>query len=89
MFRGLTSLLAYSSKPPIGANMIPMAKKRGSTVLGVRIGLENGSQPQDYMEDDDLAGHGVYVERSLPCFQTLLPKRGIWIPSTYIRRFQV
>lgn len=34
-----TSELAQSSRPPMGAKMIPMVKKSGSTVLGVRIGL--------------------------------------------------
>ena len=34
-----TCELAYSNSPPMGANIIPMAKNRGSTVLGVRIGL--------------------------------------------------
>lgn len=37
--REQTWALAYKSRPPIGANIIPMTKKRGSTVLGVRIGL--------------------------------------------------
>ena len=34
-----TCALAHSSRPPIGANIMPTAKKRGRTVLGVRIGL--------------------------------------------------
>jgi hypothetical protein len=34
-----TLALAHNSRPPMGANMIPMAKKMGRTVLGVRIGL--------------------------------------------------
>ena len=33
-----TFALAYIKAPPIGANMMPTAKKRGKTVLGVRIG---------------------------------------------------
>ena len=37
--RSLTWALAYNRSPPIGANMIPTTKKRGKTVLGVRIGL--------------------------------------------------
>jgi hypothetical protein len=36
-----TVVLAHSSRPPMGANMIPKAKKSGSTVLGVRIGLSS------------------------------------------------
>lgn len=35
----ITVELAQSSSPPIGAKMIPNAKKIGRTVLGVRIGL--------------------------------------------------
>lgn len=35
----LTLALAHSSKPPIGAKMIPIAKRIGRTVLGVRMGL--------------------------------------------------
>ena len=35
----LTLALAHSSRPPMGAKMIPMAKSIGRTVLGVRIGL--------------------------------------------------
>ena len=34
-----TLALAHNSRPPMGANMMPMAKKMGRTVLGVRIGL--------------------------------------------------
>lgn len=33
-----TFALAYINAPPMGANMIPIAKNNGSTVLGVRIG---------------------------------------------------
>ena len=66
---GLTCELAYSSRPPIGANMIPTMKKRGRTVLGVRIGLHDVVQPLRL-------GPTVLVssEYSLPCFQTLLAK---------------
>jgi len=39
IFDYLTSALAYSRAPPMGPNMIPTAKKRGRTVLGVRMGL--------------------------------------------------
>jgi hypothetical protein len=35
----LTCALAYNKPPPMGANMMPMAKNKGRTVLGVRIGL--------------------------------------------------
>jgi hypothetical protein len=35
----LTCALANNNPPPMGANMIPMAKNNGRTVLGVRIGL--------------------------------------------------
>ena len=35
----LTVELAHSNKPPMGANMMPMPKRIGSTVLGVRMGL--------------------------------------------------
>jgi hypothetical protein len=36
---GLTMELTYNKPPPIGANMMPMVRKRGITVLGVRMGL--------------------------------------------------
>ena len=36
---GLTRELAYSSSPPMGANMTPTMKKRGRTVFGVKMGL--------------------------------------------------
>ena len=35
----LTCELAHSNNPPTGAKIMPIAKKRGSTVLGVRMGL--------------------------------------------------
>ena len=38
MERDLTVVLAHSNSPPIGAQMTPIAKKSGITVLGVRIG---------------------------------------------------
>lgn len=34
-----TIALAHNSSPPIGAKIMPMAKKIGITVFGVRIGL--------------------------------------------------
>lgn len=34
-----TCELAYINNPPIGANMMPIMKKSGRTVLGVKIGL--------------------------------------------------
>lgn len=34
-----TVVLAHNNSPPIGANIMPTAKKIGRTVLGVRIGL--------------------------------------------------
>jgi hypothetical protein len=36
----LTCALAYNKPPPMGANMIPIAKNNGRTVLGVRIGCQ-------------------------------------------------
>ena len=38
---GPTSELAHINSPPIGANIIPTAKKSGRTVFGVRMGLQN------------------------------------------------
>lgn len=38
----LTMALAQSKSPPIGAKMMPTAKKSGRTVLGVSIGLDPG-----------------------------------------------
>jgi len=38
MLISCTVALAQSSSPPIGAKMMPTAKKSGKTVLGVRIG---------------------------------------------------
>lgn len=40
MQEALTTALAYSNPPPIGANIIPIMKKSGRTVFGVRIGLD-------------------------------------------------
>lgn len=39
----LTVVLAQSKSPPMGANITPIAKKIGSTVFGVRIGLKEVS----------------------------------------------
>lgn len=39
----LTVVLAQSNSPPMGANITPIAKKIGSTVFGVRIGLSEVS----------------------------------------------
>jgi hypothetical protein len=39
----LTCELAHMRTPPIGANKIPTMKNRGSTLLGVRIGLSEWS----------------------------------------------
>jgi len=72
----LTSELAQSSNPPMGANMMPMAKNSGKTVLGVRIGLSEvvvstiGSDESERFVN----GTGVHL---LPCFQALLPKGSI------------
>ena len=35
----LTWELAYNKRPPIGAKMMPIMKKSGRTVFGVKIGL--------------------------------------------------
>ena len=40
MVNSETLLLAQIKTPPIGAKMIPMRKKVGRTVLGVRIGCQ-------------------------------------------------
>jgi hypothetical protein len=37
----LTCALANNNPPPMGANMMPMAKNNGRTVFGVRIGLQS------------------------------------------------
>jgi hypothetical protein len=39
-----TCELAQRSTPPIGAKMIPIAKKSGKTDFGVNIGLFTGNQ---------------------------------------------
>lgn len=36
-----TVVLAQSNSPPMGANIMPIAKNIGSTVFGVRMGLES------------------------------------------------
>ncbi|RUP43261.1 hypothetical protein BC936DRAFT_137421 [Jimgerdemannia flammicorona] len=40
----LTILLAYSSRPPMGAKISPTMKKVGSTVLGVKMGCHAGNR---------------------------------------------
>ena len=62
--------LDQSNSPPIGANMMPIAKKIGRTVLGVRIGLL-GISIASVAQTSQL---GLY---SLPCFQSLLSESGI------------
>lgn len=52
--------------------MMPIAKKRGSTVFGVRIGLVQRRQYP--MESILLQVHQRY---SLPGLESLLPERGI------------
>lgn len=41
---GSTSELAHINRPPIGAKMIPMIKKKGNTLLGVKIGLHKSQR---------------------------------------------
>jgi hypothetical protein len=65
----LTFILAKISSPPMGANMMPMRKKSGSTVFGVRMGLSQGVS-----YGPTLLNGALHV---LPCFQSLLPKRRI------------
>lgn len=54
----------------MGAKMTPITKNRGSTVFGVKMGLEYklavASIPTSLMQ------------HLLPCFQTLLPERGVY-----------
>ena len=57
----------------MGANMIPIVKKRGKTVLGVNMGLRATYQ---YKYADRLKGIIRFVD-SLPCFQALLPEGGV------------
>ena len=67
--------LDHSKSPPIGANMMPIAKKIGMTVLGVRIGLfgiSNFSIVQT--RELDL--------NSLPRFQSLLSESSICVERT-------
>jgi hypothetical protein len=45
--RGHTKELAQRRTPPMGANMTPTIKKRGRTLLGVKIGLEKLAQRKD------------------------------------------
>jgi hypothetical protein len=51
--------------------MIPTAKKSGSTVLGVRIGL--------FQHMSAFTLHDAQTpQHSLPCLQPLLPERGVY-----------
>ena len=59
----------------MGANIIPMVKKRGRTVLGVRIGLVNCERASHWNKAPEL----VHI---LPRLQSLLPKSRIWKPSS-------
>lgn len=59
----LTMALDQSSSPPIGAKMMPTAKKSGRTVLGVRMGLKRVNIPFTSLHS------GYHI---LPCFQSLL-----------------
>lgn len=53
----------------MGANMTPMTKKSGSTVLGVRMGLRRSAWAVA------AAAGGFDV---LPCLEALLAESGIW-----------
>jgi hypothetical protein len=58
----------------MGAKMMPMEKKRGSTVFGVRIGLMRGQR---------CAGGPLIVVDLLPCLQPLLSKRSVcWLTQS-------
>jgi hypothetical protein len=64
----LTCALANNNPPPMGANMIPMAKNNGRTVLGVRIGLR-------YCQMG--LREGFQSRHLLPCLQSLLTESSI------------
>lgn len=68
-----TKLLAQSSRPPMGAKMMPTAKKSGSTVFGVKIGLQCRCQLHPDRPSTHRGMHHV-----LPCLQSLLPKRRVY-----------
>ena len=78
----LTIALAHSSNPPMGANIMPTTKKSGSTVFGVRIGLDSTHKPsvsfRSYVFLYDIAELNVRNHHLLPCFQPLLPECSIW-----------
>lgn len=70
-----TCELAYRSRPPMGAKMMPMEKKRGRTVFGVRIGLVCG-QHRGFAQWEG----SPIVDDLLPCLQPLLSKRSVcWL----------
>jgi hypothetical protein len=56
----------------MGAKMMPMAKKSGSTVLGVRIGLSRS-------ERDEATGWADGAGHSLPGLEALLSESSVCI----------
>ena len=59
MLISFTFELAYKSAPPIGANMMPIAKKMGRTVLGVRMGCHAFNLSRSgYHDQYDITEHG-------------------------------
>ena len=62
--------LDHNSKPPMGANMMPKAKKMGRTVFGVRMGLT-------FVSDCPSTSSVAPEVDSLPCFQSLLSKGSV------------
>ena len=63
----------------MGAKMIPTTKKNGRTVLGVRIGLSMSvSKVSFYYLFAATTKIHSGEENSLPCFQPLLPERGVY-----------
>ena len=65
-----TKELAQSKTPPMGAKTIPTMKKRGSTLLGVKIGLTEASAHK-------VRQHPMKEQDSLPSLQSLLPESSI------------
>lgn len=63
----------------MGANMIPITKKRGNTVLGVRIGLRSNVRYTEIETRCDENRRAI-----LPCFQSLLPESGIYHPDLLV-----
>lgn len=58
----------------MGAKMMPMEKKRGRTVFGVRIGLMRGQH---------CVGGPLILVDLLPCLQPLLAKRSVcWLTQS-------